>query len=431
MCASLLLIRKGGVGILLFAYALGIGLTNNVTIIYLMPAFACFLILERTHLKRRYLFPAVLLFLLGISLYLYIPIRARFHPVFNWGDASTLKNFIHLLTAQEFSKGFLNLSYAETGLTSAFVNLLREVSFWGVIPLCYGIILLWKKERNIALLFIVAIAGNMLFSFLTGRGPDFNAYFLPSITIACLVIGYGIVHFISRMGSRSWCALPVLFLLCLSPILLNHRANCRRHDHDARNYGAALLSWLPGDGILLTENTNDYFILTYLEEIEKVHDASIFYAPLFKEAWYRKKLREEGFQWQEPLTPLSFASQQRKVFYTPGAGISLPVMHLSPRGPLFRIVMVEEPLQENLFVLPQPVRKQGKRRYAYLFSRFGEFYFKRSHFRYAIAAFEQAKGYDPKNPALHHNLALLYRKIGDHEKAREYDKTAQELGFRD
>jgi tetratricopeptide (TPR) repeat protein len=429
--ASLLTTRKGGAGILLFSYTLGLSLTNNITVAYLIPAFACFLILERKHMKKRYLFPALLLFILGISLYLYVPIRARFHPVFNWGDASTLKNFIHLLTAQEFSKGFLNMSYTETGLPSTFINLLREISFWGIIPFGYGIVLLWRKERNIAVLFAAAILCNIVLSFFTGRGPDFYAYFLPSIAITFLIIGYGIVQLISRMGSKSWAALPLLLLLSLSPLILNYHSNCRRHDLDARNYGAALLSWLPEGGILLTENTNDYFILTYLNEIEKSTDAAIFYAPLFKETWYRERLSSMGFHWQDPLTPLSFARENHKVFYTPGAGISLPAANLTPYGPLFRIVTDEEPLEENLFVLPHPVHQQGEKRYAYLFSRFGEFYFKRKHYPYAIAAFEQAREYDPRNPALYHNLALLYRKTGNLKKARQFEEAAKKHGFRE
>ena len=94
-----LLAKRGGTALFLFAYLLGLSLTNNVTIGYLIPAFVCFLILERKRINRKHILPSLLFFLLGISLYSFIPIRARFQPVFNWGDAHTLKNLLHLLTA--------------------------------------------------------------------------------------------------------------------------------------------------------------------------------------------------------------------------------------------------------------------------------------------------------------------------------------------
>jgi hypothetical protein len=429
--ASLILFaQQGGKYLLLFAYLFGLSLTNNVTIAYLTPAFVCFLIVERKRIEKRSLIPSFLLFLLGISLYCYVPVRARFHPIFNWGDAATMKHFLHLLTAQEFSKGFLSLAYAETSLFPTLLHLLREISFWAVIPLIFGFFILFKKKRTIATLFIVAIVSNITLSFFTGRGPDLNAYFLPSTTLFFLTIGYGIMYTIDRLKGRAWLSLPLLLVLSLTPLLLNHRHNCARGDTDARNYGIALMGWLPEKAVLLTENTNDYFILTYLSEVEPGKDVDILYAPLFKETWYRERLVSSGFQWDEPLTPLSLArSSSREVFYTPGAGISLPIKVLSPYGPLFRIVIDEEPSEKQPFTLPPPVREQGKRRYAYLFARFGEFYFARKEYPAAIAAFEQAKGYDPFNGAIYHNLAILHKKLHNRKEAVFYEQKAKSLGF--
>lgn len=432
LLASLVLISKhGGRFVLLFSYVLGISLTNNVTIAYLIPAFLCFLILERSRMEKRLIIPSVALFLLGISLYGFIPLRARFDPVFNWGNASSMKHFLHLLTAREFSRGFMNLAYTETSLFPTLLQLLRETSFWGIIPLFFGLFTLFKKKRNLAVLFVIAIASNTVFSLLTGRGPDLHAYFLPSIVVFFLLIGYGCLHAMDRLRTRAWTMLPLLLALSLVPAFLHYRGNCARNDTDAPSYGRALLERLPERAVLLTENTNDYFILTYLSEVESTGRGEIFYAPLFKEPWYREMLLSAGFRWEEPLTPLALArASSREVFYTPGAGISLPVENLSPYGPLFRIVMHKEPLKGNDFSLPKPVRAQGKKRYAYLFARFGEFYFGRGAYATAITAFEQARAYDPSNGAICHNLALLYRKLNDLPKSAYYEKEAKRLGFK-
>ncbi|TET23127.1 MAG: DUF2723 domain-containing protein, partial [Candidatus Cloacimonadota bacterium] len=258
-----LLHKKGGISILLFAYLLGLSLTNNITITFLVPAFILFLVLEKRNIEKRYILFAVLLFFLGISLYLYIPVRARFNPVFNWGNAYTMKNFISLITAREFSGGFSSLKYAETSYIPFMLHMLKEISFWGIVPFFFGSYLLFKRKRNLFILFIGSIVCNITFSFLTGRGPDFHAYFLPSSMIAFLIIGFGILHMLSRAKKYLWLLVPFLFILSLVPLTMNYKANCRRYDYDALGYGTALLKYLPENAILLTENTNDYFILTF------------------------------------------------------------------------------------------------------------------------------------------------------------------------
>lgn len=422
--------QRGGRHILLFFYLLGMSLTNNVTIAYLIPAFICFLVMERKRIEKRFLFPSFLLFLLGISLYGYIPLRAQFDPVFNWGNASTVRNFIHLLTAREFSKGFFSMTYAETSPLSSLLQLLKEISFWGILPLVYGIVVLFRKHRNIAILFSAAALCNTGLSMLTGRGPDLHAYFLPSIILCMLAIGYGIMHVLNTLKMKAWLFCGFLVVLVSVPILMNYRSNCRRNDSDARNYGTALLEWLSEDAVLVTENTNDYFILTYLVEVESLKEVDIFYAPLFRERWYQEKLSSSGFRWRHELTPLSLAAEcEREIFYTPGAGISLPVRSLVPYGPLFRIVMHGEGIRKTDFKLPDPTREQGKKRYAYLYARFGEFYFEERNYASAVTAFELAKKYDPANAAIYHNLSLLYRKLKDLEKAALYEEAAKERGF--
>ncbi len=433
ICLFLCLVRlsqRVGRYLLLFSYLLGMSLTNNVTIAYLVPAFICFLIMERKSIEKRFLLPSLLLFLLGLSLYAYIPLRARFAPVFNWGNAATMQNFIHLITAREFSRGLLSFPYAETSVLQPLLQLVKEISYWGIIPFIFGLFTLFRKKRHLPILFAVAMVSNITLSLLTGRGPDLAAYFLPSIIISMLVIGYGIMHACILLKTKAWILPTVLIILVTVPILLHYRTNCRRNDLDARNYGMALLDWLPEDGVLLTENTNDYFIITYLVEVERIKDIHIFYAPLFREGWYQKKLSSSGFQWQGELTPLSFAAEcEQQVFYTPGAGISLPVHFLVPHGPLFLINTSKQVMPKTGFSLPPPKHQKGRKRYAYLYARFGEYYFQQGKYPAAIAAFEQAKEHDPSNGAIYHNLALLYRKLNNLEKAVFYETEAKKRGF--
>jgi len=427
-----LFLKHGEKFILLFSYLFGLSLTNNITIGFLFPAFLIFIILEKRRLKKRLFFYSFLLFLLGISFYLFVPFRSKFHPVFNWGNAQTLKNFFSLILVKDFSRGFLSLEYTEKTFVPFILNLLREIAFWGIVPLFLGFYKLFKKEKNLFILFISSILFNICLSFLTGRGPDFYAYFLPTIPLLFILIGLGISYILDLLKGKRTLIFATLFIAfsLLSPIL-NHKENCRRRDYDAMNYGTALLDWLPANAILLTENTNDFFILTYLKEVERKNRIDIFYLPLFREEWYRDYLRLYGFEWEGTLTPLSFSqATNRECFYTPGPGISVSPEKLLPSGPLFRITESKEPITATSFTLPPPLHRKGKKRYAILFSRFGEYYFLSEEFKFSIDAFEKAKIFEPENPAIYHNLSILYGKLNNIEKSLLNKNLAEQLGYK-
>ncbi|OQX50529.1 MAG: hypothetical protein B5M53_12375 [Candidatus Cloacimonas sp. 4484_209] len=353
--------------IFLFSYLFGLSLSNNITVIYLLPAFLIFIFLKRRRLNRKIILVSLLLFFLGISFYLYVPIRARFNPVFNWGGASSLKSFTSLFFAQEFSRGFLTHIYTERSIFPFVLNFIKELSYWGIIPFLWGMVVCFKKDK---------------------------------------------------------------VLVSLSPLFLNYKRNCRKGDYDAFNYGNALQKWISKDGIFLTENTNDFFILFYLKEFYPGCDFDVLYLPLFKVDWYRTLLMSEGFQWKGELTPFSLLEGTKRIcYYTPGAGISLPVQYLIPWGPVFKFVEREHrffsPIEN--FKLPEPEDQKGKKRYAILFSRFGEYYFKQKAYILSINAYEKAKKYAPYNRYVYYNLSILYSKIGDLEHSIENKKISDRL----
>jgi hypothetical protein len=415
----------------LFSYVFGLSISNNVTILYLLPGFLLFLVLERKRITIPMVFISISLFLVGISFYIFIPIRSRFAPVFNWGNAQTLQNFLSLVLAREFSKGFFTLKYLETSLIPFLLNLLRELSYWGVIPSLFGFFSLFKKNRKLFILFLSSIICNVVFSFYSGRGPDFYAYFLPTILLFFITIFIGLKFLFSYIkGKKVLIYVSVFCVLSLVPLFLNYHKNCRKNDYDALYYGQTLLRWIPQNSVLLTENTNDFFILTYLLDIDKKRDIAVLYLPLFRTQWYPDFLTSQGYKWKGDLTPLSFSKDTNKpCFYSPGAGLSIPVDNIVPHGPIFTLTTKVEEISENKFSLPEPRSERGKRRYAILHSRFGEFYFKREEYWHSISAFEIAKEYDEKNPAIYHNLSVLYRYVNDLEKSSHYEKLAEIHGF--
>jgi hypothetical protein len=91
---------------LLFAFVLGLSFTNHLTTILLAPACLTLFFLENSGNSKkifRLLGAMAVCFLIGLTPYLYLPIRASMSPVFLWGNPYSLERFYWHVTAKQFS----------------------------------------------------------------------------------------------------------------------------------------------------------------------------------------------------------------------------------------------------------------------------------------------------------------------------------------
>lgn len=91
---------------LMFAFVLGLSFTNHLTTILLAPAcLTLFLVDNSADTKKMIrLFGAMALcFIIGLTPYLYLPIRASMNPTFLWGNPYNLERLYWHVTAKQFS----------------------------------------------------------------------------------------------------------------------------------------------------------------------------------------------------------------------------------------------------------------------------------------------------------------------------------------
>jgi hypothetical protein len=91
---------------LLFAFVLGLSFTNHLTTILLAPACLTLFFAENagdTKKMLRLLGAMAVCFIIGLTPYLYLPIRANMNPTFLWGNPYNLERFYWHVTAKQFS----------------------------------------------------------------------------------------------------------------------------------------------------------------------------------------------------------------------------------------------------------------------------------------------------------------------------------------
>jgi len=120
---------------LIFALALGLSFTNHLTTILLAPA--CLTLFFYKNLNDRKRMWKLLLwmsvcFIIGFSIYIYLPIRANMEPQFLWGNPYNLERFRWHITGKQFSVWI----FSAEGSLSLFMLLMSAavgVSIYGLV----------------------------------------------------------------------------------------------------------------------------------------------------------------------------------------------------------------------------------------------------------------------------------------------------------
>jgi tetratricopeptide (TPR) repeat protein len=269
----------------LWAFLWGLSLGNHTSVIILLgPALYMALFRGRRQGLKRHLPGMVLFFMMGISLYLYLPLRSAANPPHDWGNPETLGRLWDHVSARQYRRFFLfafpldvwhNLGHYVGLLIDQFGVLLFGLSLIGAM-------LQGAKWRGLFVLFLLIGLSNVVLS-ASYDIQDIEAYYLPSYLIFSLWLGLalsqGLRWLLSRHRSKAigFVAAAVLVALAAIPLVANFSRASQRGRTIAREYGLNILSSVEPGAVLLTASDNESFPILYLHDVEGVRsDISVF-----------------------------------------------------------------------------------------------------------------------------------------------------------
>jgi hypothetical protein len=191
-----------------WALLYGLSFGNHMATVLLAPAFAAFILATDTRgvLIPRRLAGLGLLFVLGLSVYLYLPLRYLARPAFNYvGHFTTGGTFVPvdlmssqgiawMLSGQPFRGVMLSYGLAELP-GEALTYLFRLFGNFGPVGLAAGLVgataMIRRAPRRFASL-ALAFAANALF-FIDYRVVDKEMMFLPTYLVWAIWIAWGVV----------------------------------------------------------------------------------------------------------------------------------------------------------------------------------------------------------------------------------------------
>jgi hypothetical protein len=289
--------RRQPVGTLvpILFFALGLSLTNHLTTVILFPPVALTLLLTRPRLHWKGWLGAGLLFVAGISIYLYLPLR---WPAVHDGALMTLREFVDWVIGGRF-KGALQLGAWRTDSTRYAIvgRLVLDQWGWpGVALATLGLLELFRGQWRVALITITAWLGYAFYA-LSFYVPDISVFLVPAHLVMAIWMGYGVgaaTGLLASSNGRAGVAivpvLATLFAILPLSLLTGHWSSLDRSTpNPLEAWGRHLLSLDLDLGAAVLADSEKIAPLYYLQQTEGLRpDLEIIVLP--DEATYRTQL---------------------------------------------------------------------------------------------------------------------------------------------
>ena len=450
--SSILYLKEGKLKhIYLFFFLLGLGLGNHhLSLLSTIPAFLILFLIfaPRSLLHLKKIFFYALFWLLGLSDYLYLPIRSLSHPALAWGEVKSISSSASSVFALDTIKN-LNLEFLSditTDLSQIFSLFSDQLTFLCFAISLLGLFLLFRHNRKLLTFLLLLIGGNCaVVIFMTteciSTSPDLHGYLIFSIFALAFFYGIGVFFILNEIRHSSWfdfahhksvirhLVLIVFGAISLIPMFKHYPEANLSDNRIAHNYGLSVISDLDSNSVLFADNVNLNFILRelcYAEGVRK--DVTVLDRGLLSFDWYVNQKRNEqkvlfsgipGNLIGEPLFEVLLKRCQdsdKPTYIEFTERDSSLVNHLTPRGYVFKVSKTQiaqlsekDLLSQKRWDYDGPFDPQEKvfqrdpdaqRVFALSFYRLGLFYEWKGMTSYALDKFAQVRKIDPENKEL-------------------------------
>ncbi len=276
----------------LLAFLFGLGLGNHLTLALLaLPAALYVLARDPGILRRKALLLAPAAFLVGLTPYLYLPLRAAADPPLNWGDPSGWPRFLAHVTAGSYQGywGGRPLVEAAARIPVMAQIIIAQLTWPGLVISLLGLAELARMRPalfRVLLGYLVLTLGFTLFYY----AENGQIYLLPAVILLALSLGLGAAHLASLRAGMP-VAIAAAILIPLWQGWVYWPAMDLSSDRAAATYARETLSQAAPCGVLLTDRDEQTFVLWYAQTVEGLRpDVIVLDRRLLAADWYRAQV---------------------------------------------------------------------------------------------------------------------------------------------
>ena len=231
--------RHGERSLLLLAFIGGLAVSHHLTLVYGLASAILILALRmEARPEPKTVVLSVFLFLLGLSVWLYIPIRSSQAPPLSWGDTSSLHGFLNHVTAQTYRWRLrpFDVGHRLIDLGRYFKLMAHAAGLPLAVLACVGIALNLRRMR-VAGGFLLLV-GFYAFHYVVYNIPDIESHVFPALVAVAVLAGLGLGT-ISKW-TRRWGNLIAVALASVVIVLNLFSLHPRQDQWFAADYASAI-----------------------------------------------------------------------------------------------------------------------------------------------------------------------------------------------
>jgi len=280
--------------LLIFLYGLSFG--NHMSTILLLPALIFFIMATWGWLTfdPKGIILSFFLFFLGLSIYIYLPLRSSQNPLLDWGNPETWSMLKRHVTGWQYQVWMFSESTER--LYASLLNFIKlffhQFPFY-LLPLSLlGIYEIFSKDQKFLFFLLILFFANIFYG-INYDIPDIDPYFLMSFLANSILVGaglYSLFQIIDKLKIKRVLSYGIIFCFILLPFLLlknNYYKSDRSKNYLAYDFACNLMRSVKKDAIILTDVWDHYSPWLYLRHVElKRPDVVCVDKELCRRSWY-------------------------------------------------------------------------------------------------------------------------------------------------
>lgn len=287
--------EKSDIYLILSGFILGLGFANHLTSFMLIPAGLIIFFSKTKNMKSNSRYKLLLYVvgatLLGVLLYLYLPIRSAQSPMFNWGEVHrSFDKFMYHVTGAQYQVWMFSDSAASKENFKLFFELIPSQLTWiGVLFLFYGFYVLYRGNKTIFWALISTAILCVLYS-MNYSIHDIDSYFVTAYVVLFLIVGLASKQLINYQVN-------LVYLFAFIPLfnLYSHyETNDLSNDKTVSEYYRLVTESAEQEAIIISAQW-DFWVSAfwYKDKIEgKRQDITLIEKELLRRTWYVNSLEK-------------------------------------------------------------------------------------------------------------------------------------------
>jgi len=205
----------------LFAFTLGLSFTNHMTTILLAPAFV-YLYFVTFGIRLRSLVrlvKALPFFFLGLSVYLYVPIRSSARPLLDWGHPATFERFLWHISGRQYQVWMFEGWEVAKKQLAYFVDRLPQEFHWLILfVVFFGAVAMVANSRRLVIFVLLEFLTCLVYA-VNYEIHDIDSYFLLAYVVLSCSAFFGMVHALEKWHAKKTMSAGILGIFLLLPVI--------------------------------------------------------------------------------------------------------------------------------------------------------------------------------------------------------------------